>query len=244
MPSHRVRNVLLVVDENSADPLMFPQPVMPSELVSDSHPALKRFLGQQVDMQIADLRLLFRLPDDALDPSVGCNLTTTAVLLNLISGFSVWLYETDEARAIRSEEVKDGRRRSKRRFLGFVTEYWPQISPEGSPDDVATRLYEVRNSLVHDLGVSDESSQEEHRSIRLAKRPMSLQEIVERELSVGHPLPVPVIEENGDVITVHLGGVYWALHRMLREALSKHANEIETTIAAISMPEIETLPTD
>ena len=57
-----------------------------------SCPATKHFLRRQVDMQIADIRLLFRLPANDLDPHVGCNLTAAAMMLNMISGFSRWFF--------------------------------------------------------------------------------------------------------------------------------------------------------
>ncbi len=88
---------------------MFP-PVVPSELPGAAYPALTEFLRRQVDMQIADLRLLFRLPVEELDPHVGCNLTTAAMMLNVISGFSVWFFQTD-ARARRKRAESFGRHR-------------------------------------------------------------------------------------------------------------------------------------
>jgi hypothetical protein len=77
--------------------------------------------------------------------------------LNLISGFSVWFFQTDEVAEIeRSEAAKGGRRESAWRFKSFVKAYWPQLDPEpASAEGTAQRLYEVRNSLAHDLGVHD-----------------------------------------------------------------------------------------
>ena len=221
---------------------MFPPPVVPSELCDAAYPALTEFLRRQVDMQIADLRLLFRLPVKELDPHVGCNLTTAAMMLNVISGFSVWFFQTDEAAEIRSLEAADGNRRSRKRFIGFVTAYWPRVPPEPSPDLVAERLYEVRNSLAHDLGVYEDPKQEHPRIVKLAKHRLSLDDIVMRlERNELHPLTVPIIEEQGATYTVHLAGVYWALHRMLRAALNDRPQEIERAIGAVTLPEIAEL---
>lgn len=76
---------------------------------------------------------------------------------NLISGFSVWFFQTEEVAEIeRSEAAKGGRRESAWRFKSFVKAYWPQLDPEpASAEGTAQRLYEVRNSLAHDLGVHD-----------------------------------------------------------------------------------------
>jgi hypothetical protein len=102
----------------------FPPPVVPSESVSASaYPVTHHFLRQQVDMQIADLRLLFRLPVAELDPHVGCNFTAAAMMLNLTSGFSRWLFHTEEAAKIAAEESRGGNPRSAQRFRGFVKAY-------------------------------------------------------------------------------------------------------------------------
>ena len=179
-----------------ADNAMFPAPVVPSEYVGFRHPALKEFLRRQVDMQFADLRLLFRLPVEELDPNVGCNLTAAAMMLNVISGCSVWLFQTEEAAEIQAREAADGSRRSRERFVGFIKEYWPQIPPEPPPENVAKRLYEVRNSLSHDLGAYDDPKQKHPRIVSLAKHRLSLEDIVlQFERNAAHPLTVPVIEE-------------------------------------------------
>lgn len=217
---------------------MFPAPVVPSALPGEAYPALTSFLRRQVDMQIADLRLLFRLPVPELDPNVGCNLTAAAMMLNLISGFSVWFFQTDEAKEIQRREAKEGRQ-SGLRFKGFVKAYWPTIPPEpASAEVVGNRLYEVRNSLAHDLGIRDDPKQTEERIVELGKHALSLSDIVDYERATSHPLTVPVIEEQGTTFTVHLVGVYWALHWMLRAALDQCAVEIEQAIAAVPIPKI------
>jgi len=48
-----------------------------------------------------------------------------------------------------------------------------------------------------------------------------------------------VIEEQGPGTVVHLRGLYWALHRMLRIALEDRPAEIEKAVAAVEMPNIE-----
>jgi hypothetical protein len=221
----------------------FPPPVIPSNLVvAERHPATREFLRRHVDMQFEDLRLLFRLPVEELGANVGCNFTAAAMMLNVVSGFSVWLYQTDDAAEIRTLEEKDRRRRSRRRFLGFVTEYWPRIAPE--PDDqevVARRLYEVRNSLAHDLGVGEDAENEYPSRVNLAKhRAFSLDDVVTRlERNLAHPLAVPVLEGDDAQYTVHLAGLYWALHRMLNAALDDRPQEIETATSAAALPDIE-----
>lgn len=219
----------------------FPPPRNPSESVAAAdYPATHRFLRHQVDMQVADLRVLFRLPVAQLDPYVGCNFTAAAMMLNLISGFSRWFFHTDEAAQILAEEERRGWPLSRQRFMGFVEAYWPRVEPEPPPRHVAERLYGVRNSLAHDLGVGD-SAAKEAELVGLAKRPMPLDDIVYLERAVGHPLTAPVIEEREDAYVVHLAGVYWAMNHMLREALQDRPAEIEAGLSTVRIPVIEDL---
>jgi len=217
----------------------FPPPVVPSELPGSDYPVLTEFLRRQVDMQFADLRLLLRLPVPELEPHVGCNLTAASMMLNVISGFSRWFYRTERAAKIMEKETKKGHALSAERFKGFVEEYWPQEATGPSAAEVAKRLYEVRNSLAHDLGARDPERPGEAQHITLSKGAMSLDDVVTGlERGLGYPFTVPVIEVEGTTRTVHLAVVYWALHRMLRRAIDEKAEQIEAAVAAVFVPEI------
>jgi hypothetical protein len=90
-----------------------------------------------------------------------------------------------------------------------------------------------------DLGAYDDPSQKHPRIVRLAKHRLSLEDIVlQFERNTVHPLTVPVIEEHEGTYVVHLAGVYWALHRMLKAALTDRTDEIERAVAALDLPEI------
>jgi hypothetical protein len=220
----------------------WPPPLDPTEHVArEQYPASWEFLHRQVNMQFADLRVLFRLPVEELDPNVGCNLTTAAMMLNVVSGCSVWFFHTEKAQGIRAEEERCGHPLSRRRFIGFVEKYWPQIPPEPAPATVASRLYDVRNSLAHTLGVSDEPEDENPSRVSLGKpRSLSLDDVVMHlERNEIHPLAVPVIEGDEAHYVVHLAGFYWALHKMLRAALRDRPDEIEAWIQRLVVPEVE-----
>jgi hypothetical protein len=219
----------------------FPPPVSPSQLIiGEAYPATREFLDRHLDMQIADLRLLFRLPVEELDPAVGCNFTVAAMMLNLISGFSVWFFHTDDAARIRAEEERRGFRLSGQRFKGFVKEYWPRIEPEPAPEEVARRLYSVRNSLAHTLGVNEDPHDNNPSNVSLAKPVgLSLDDVVTRlERNLLHPLSVPVVDGEERHYTLHLAGLYRALHHMLKTALRDRPDEIEQAVAAVTFPEI------
>jgi hypothetical protein len=71
--------------------------MLPSEFPEVSHvtePSLQRMFRDHLDMQVADLRVLLRLPTSRL--AAGCNFTTAAMLFNLIAGASVCLYGANE----------------------------------------------------------------------------------------------------------------------------------------------------
>lgn len=66
---------------------------------------------------------------------------------------------------------------------------------------------------------------------------------LERCASSQHPLKAsPVIEEHDSSYDVHLFGVYWAMHSMLRTALNDRPTEIESALVGVVFPEIEELP--
>jgi hypothetical protein len=47
-----------------------------------------------------------------------------------------------------------------------------------------------------------------------------------------------VIQRRGSTYTVRLAGLYWAVHRMMRAALSDRPGEIERAIAQVTLPAI------
>lgn len=108
------------------------------------YPSVKRFLDKHVEMQFMDLRSMLRLPTDELQG--GCNFAATAVLLNLLSGFSVCLYKANlSTRGDRGN-----------RFKGMLGTYYPwQIGSEvNSKAEGSKSLYELwRNPLAHSLGI-------------------------------------------------------------------------------------------
>jgi hypothetical protein len=117
------------------------------------------------------------------------------------------------------------------------------VPPESEPESTAKRLYEIRNSLAHDLGAHDDPTQEDPRTINLLKNAWRLEDIVDGlERNLAHPLTVPVVEDRGTTYSVHLGGVYWALHRMLQAALNDRPDEIEAAVEALDLPEVVELP--
>lgn len=202
-------------------------------------PKLQMFLDTHLEMQLGDVRTMLQLPRDAqvpgplgqalqgssLDLANGCNFATAAVLLNLVSGASVLLFEPERHRASRRAPraslgpvalVWTGWRRqltSGTRFRRFVLEYIPTTS-NLSAKKCADVLYDwTRNPLVHSLGVDPWARK--GRGISLAKGPLDEQAIAVLETSTTLPTwCTPIVE--GDTKGNYVIGVpalHWGLHR-------------------------------
>jgi hypothetical protein len=107
--------------------------MLPSEFPEvsvTSEPSLQRMLREHLDMQIADLRVLLRLPTKRLP--AGCNFTAAALIFNLIAGSSVCFYNT-------SEKTMEDRPPAGKHFRGLLEQYsrgapgpWPQRTGRAS----------------------------------------------------------------------------------------------------------------
>jgi hypothetical protein len=186
-----------------------------------AYPALKRLLAEQVDMQFADIRVLLRLPQNDTAPHVGCNFTTAAAIANQISGFSIWVFHNRYAQLLQRHEKKRRDPLSGKRFHGFVRAYYPRVAGEPTLDTIAKKLYQARNLLSHDLGISDLDRKPRGQEILIGKPdpPMNVEDIIELELEAQFPgVGVPIRRE-GTTIRLSVPGLYWALGRMLRAAV-------------------------
>ncbi len=192
-------------------------------------PAVRHLLAEQVDMQFADLRALLRLPHDEVAPNIGCNVTAAAMILNQISGFSIWFFHTPYAQTFIKPEKKRKMPLAGRRFRGFVRAYYPRSLGEPTLTTVARRLYEVRNLLSHNLGVTDLDKSSRRRGIGLMKPDPALtpEDIVDLELQANFPLAGVPLRLEGATTRIYLPGLYWALGRMLRAALADQPTRCE-----------------
>lgn len=198
-------------------------------LEAEPLPAVQRLLAEQIDMQFADLRALLRLPRDDVAPSVGCNVTAAAMVVNQISGFSVWFFHSRYAQRLVKEEMKRRTTLSRKRFLGFVRAYYPRTIGEPQLPTIATKLYEIRNLLSHNLGISDLDMSARRREVGLVKPdpPLGPSDIVDLELRSHFPLAGVPVRRDGLTTSLYLPGLYWALGRMLRAALQDQPGRCE-----------------
>jgi hypothetical protein len=204
-------------------------------------PAVRQLLGELIDMQFADLRVLLRLPDPALAPNVGCNFTATAMMTNLISGFSIWFFHNRYARTLEPKEKEKRQAYSARRFNGFVRAYYPRQMHEPTPPTIAKHLYDARNLLSHNLGIDDaswrtrERKRSRRRTISLLKPDPALSDadVVELETYATPPFAPHAVTRRGLETRIFVPGLYWALGRMLRAALREQPVRCEQTAARL-----------
>lgn len=134
-------------------------------------PKLAAFVEWGVDMQLADVRDLLRLPLPDADLHAGQNFAAAAALVNFIAGASVWFYDA-------SEDGLSNRGDRTRRYRETLERYWPWDNGEDVPAAEGVQvLYDyTRNPLAHSFGPPDPA---DGTLISIAKRPLSEAEIVE-----------------------------------------------------------------
>lgn len=202
---------------------------MPSQYPETANlPSAKQFLGELVDMQFQDIRVLLRLSDPCLAPNVGCNFTAAAMLTNLISGFSVWFFHTPYARSwLEPEEKKRKQGLSAKRFTGFIRAYFPRQLQEPTKRTIAKHLYAARNVLAHNLGIDDSTwrtrakKNPRRQVIAFSKPPVGLteDEVVDLEKYASPPFSGHAITRNGLETRIDIPLLYWATGQMLRRVL-------------------------
>lgn len=180
---------------------------------------LRRMFRLHLDMQLEDLRVLLRLPNATF--TAGCNFVAASHLFNLISGFSVCLYDA-------SPTSLAGRDRSKR-FRRLVTRYFPW-GDSGVAAIVGAEVFYTyaRNPLTHALGLDDPAAP----GILISKRRLTSGRIIALEDSPTRPrwaapaltVRPPYSDEDGaerdvDDYELSVAGCYWGTHRMLHALL-------------------------
>ena len=136
-------------------------------------PKLFRFVEWRIDVQLAEVRELLRLPMPEVGLKSGQPFAAAGALVNLIAGASVWLCDASTA------GLSD--RDSGRRFRETLAAYWPWDDGEIVDRAEGTRLlYDcVRNPLAHAFGMSrlDDAGS----PIAFLKEPLSAERVTRSE---------------------------------------------------------------
>lgn len=181
-------------------------------------PKLFRFVEWRIDVQLAEVRELLRLPMPEVGLKSGQTFAAAGALVNLIAGASLWLYDASTA------GLSD--RESGRRFRETLAAYWPWDDGEIVDKDEGIRLlYEcLRNPLAHGFGMSrldDESS-----PIAFLKESLTAECVAELDLAEARPQGIgPTFRPAGvgapaRAYLVAVPALYWGVQRLLRAVLT------------------------
>ena len=214
---------------------------------------LERLVRKQLDLLLADVHSMLRLPVEG-NPGLeaGCNFSAALVLLEIVGGVSVKLYHNPKLSNLDQREERG------ERFIQVLERHFPWDDERtllGAITDrhAAELLYEAfRNPLAHSLGSYDGPYLG---SIKVAKGPLSDQQIIKIEQAEIRPqfFTMPTLRTDSrskerrtkTVLTVKC--LYWGVRRMVWNLLEQcstnvvqgPATDFTTTYAAKQTTAIE-----
>lgn len=200
---------------------------MPSQFPEvTQRPALQAFLRQHIDMQFEDVRAVLRLPQArALGTTGGGNFLGASALMAIICGASTLFYDA-------GPQAFEFPYQSQRRFIETMS-YMPW-DPKMAGVHIglgSKRLWQyARNPLAHAFGVGYNPGKVTGRvpnhlqwSFAIVKRDFGIHEIYKLEDSVDRPEfvgpPLRRVSTRPGEFVLDVGGLYWAIHRMLHALL-------------------------
>ena len=207
--SHHLSGTLTVSEEHRVSPF-----------VACGCPELRSFVEWGLDMQLADVADLIRLPSADANLHAGQNFTAATVLLNLIAGASVWWFDA----SVDGLRARGDRSRRYREVLGI---YWPW-NGEGVDAQTGTEvLYNLaRNPMSHMAGLPGPHDEP---LLSLVKSPLTPLQIDELGASERRPEWLgPTIATApgcpvGAAFQLSVPGLYWSMQRLLRGLLADPA---------------------
>lgn len=206
--------------------------VVPSEFPETApYEALREVCRRQIDMQFADLHVALQLPAASIDPDVGLNLTTAALLFSLVAGASVILHEPSW-KAFKSGAASGSR------FKAALEHAYPwRPDDEVSGAAAAELLYKwARNPLVHSLGIGKDrhampgapGSPPYDRIVfvKWALTPVEVHAVSQGP--AGRPPWLPAtVTRDGPSIEFSVPTLAWGTHVMWRALITEHGNAAE-----------------
>lgn len=188
--------------------------------------SLRRLFRDHLDMQFEDVRTMLRLPKAAVGDA-GCNFATAGVILNLISGISVCVYQARASVPAKGKSKAkpssiEERGTSGRRFKGVLRNYFPWDRDTIGKNSGPELLYDLgRNPLAHALGLAVPGAP----NVAVLKGPLSQRKIQELENRVRPRWVDPPLCAVAGGYHLDVAGMYWGTHRMLHNVLAdrKHA---------------------
>lgn len=189
---------------------------------SARYQSLAAFVEWGIDMQLADIRDLLKLPMFDVGLESGQNFTVVAAMANVIAGASVWFFEASPAGLTNRGDRS-------RRYTEVLKRYWPWDGEAVVVDDGVRVLYNaVRNPLAHSFGLPDPEDPEST-LISIRKRPLSDPELDELHRASQRPAwlgPAITPAPSGAparAYVVSAPAMYWGVRWTLRSMLSDEA---------------------
>jgi hypothetical protein len=209
---------------------------------SSRFPNLFRFVEWRIDVHLAEVCELLRLPMPEVGLESGQHFAAATSLVNLIAGASVWFYEAS------TDGLSD--RDSGRRFRETLAAYWPWDDGEFVDRAEATRLLYacVRNPLAHGFGMSpldDEGS-----PIAFLKDSLTAERVAELDLAETRPQGIgPTLRPAGAgaparAYFIAVPALYWGVQRLLRALLTDEHQLPAAEALADALVRFLSAPTD
>ena len=157
---------------------------------------------------------MLRLPRPEVGITEGCNFAIAAVLLNVISGVSVMLWEPNS----------DSRARDRgKRFLKVGRDFYPwHVEPRGTairnPGTGAELLYSYfRNPMIHSFGFQDPEPEGSIQITRLPGAGYTESDLATIEQSESRPSLPPTLQRQTDRgVSLQVDALYWGVRDMFR----------------------------
>ena len=198
-------------------------------------PAVQRLLREQVGMQFADLRVLLRLPNELLAPQVGCNFTATEMILNQISGFSIWFFQNARRSASSAE-----RQSAKAplcpvlasRHSCVLTTREPQPSLPCAPSPMRSMRPEMSlcTTWAWDSSSPARAGARSHWSSRI--HPLEASDIIDLEHQATFPAAGAPVQRVGSVLPAAHAGLVLGDRPHASSSLSRSAHTVRTASRA------------
>jgi hypothetical protein len=196
--------------------LAYHQLKLPSGVTAD----VEKIVWEQLEPHLIDVHSMFRLPVRD-DPGLqgGCNFTIAQVLMAVISGASVTLYDPTAI---------NRRGDRKRLFRDILTHHYPWKEESGIDGglfggDAATKLYVLfRSPLAHALGIIEPDESPTILRAIVEKGPFVEAAIEETERAAERPADWthPTLRQNGDVLILWLRSFYWGVRRTIENVVA------------------------
>ena len=195
-----------------------------------------KLIRDQLEPQLADVHAMLRLPIDS-DPGLrgGCNLSATQVLLSVVSGVSVTVYDPS---------ALTGRGDRGKLFREVLEKHYPWKEEQHLPGArldaaAAAELYRLfRNPLAHTLGVVDPQDNPSGRRVIIEKGSVPEADIVAQERATSRlaDWTNPTLREDGDELVLWVRSFYWGVRQMICDVASARIKTTQPSSLQIIPP--------